>query len=439
MSQDSRLTKFQQIELADGRSVTVIGKLGEGGQGIVYRVRMDDTKEERALKWYFIEKIKEPQIFYDNLIENIRIGSPSLAFIWPEEVTKWENGTFGYIMRIFPDEYKSFSKYILAKVRFESYAALVNAALNIVVAFKELHNKGYNYQDLNDGNFSINPRNGDVLICDNDNVMGHGQSSGIKGKARYMAPEVVRGEKIPNKATDRFSLAVILFMLLIGDHPLEGARTNVPALTNKYDKRFFGTEPLFIFDEDDDSNMPVQGLHKNAISFWPCFPRFIQTAFNKSFNQESLHHSGGRPQEQEWLHLLVRLKSSIVKCPVCGSEMFLESSGVTRCPDCQRQVTPSGYFRFKKRFNIEICVPIFEGVYLYEYHMNENSEDYQTEAAQIVIKPGKFGLQNLSQHSWTIITADGRTSTKQPGEVAILGIGIRIDFGNGSVAEIITN
>ena len=29
---------------------------------------------------------------------------------------------------------------------------------------------GYSYQDLNDGNFFINPQSGDVLICDNDNV-----------------------------------------------------------------------------------------------------------------------------------------------------------------------------------------------------------------------------------------------------------------------------
>lgn len=37
-----------------------------------------------------------------------------------------------------------------------------------------LHRHGYSYQDLNDGNFFINPESGDVLICDNDNVMPQG-------------------------------------------------------------------------------------------------------------------------------------------------------------------------------------------------------------------------------------------------------------------------
>lgn len=169
-------------------------------------------------------------------------------------------------MKIFPPTFKSFSKYLPARVQFNSAVALVNAALNMVASFKSLHLKGYNYQDLNDGNFSIEPTGGKVLICDNDNVVGHKQSSGILGKARYMAPEVVRGDKQPDADTDRYSLAVILFLLLIGDHPLEGKKTNYPVFTNKCDVRIFGTEPLFIYDEQDSSNAPHPALHQNALT-----------------------------------------------------------------------------------------------------------------------------------------------------------------------------
>jgi len=439
MAQSTRLKKNQQVKLTDGRTVTVIGKLGEGGQGTVYEVTVDGTNEKRALKWYFIDKVLDPKAFFSNIQSNIDTGSPSPHFIWPEALSEWVNGTFGYIMRIFPREYKSFPKFLNAIVSFSSVEAMVNAALNIVSAFKDLHSKGYNYQDLNDGNFSINPLNGDVMICDNDNVMGYGQSSGVVGKARYIAPEVVRGEKTPDKHTDRFSLSVILFMLLLGSHPLEGSKTNVPVLTSKYDKRFFGTEPLFVFD-DDPANRPREGLHQNAIDLWPCLPSYIQDAFKQSFSQDSMLRLQGRLTDLEWLHLMVQLKSSLAKCPHCNEEVFVESKSSSVCIDCGGNISAIGYLKFnKKRSNVEICAPIYEGVVLYDYHMSETSNNYLEPAAKVLVKPGKFGLGNSSRYTWTVTSPKGETVTKSKGEVAPLSLGAKIEFSNDNVAEVISN
>ena len=178
MNEFPMLKKFQKVEFMDGTTATVVGKLGEGGQGVVYRVTLDDTGEEKALKWYFRNNFKDARQFHNHLCENVKVGAPSDSFIWPEKVTKWDDfESFGYVMNIIPREYESFSKFLVARVGFKSAKAMVNAGLNMVSAFKALHNKGYNYQDLNDGNFSINPANGKVLICDNDNVMGHGSRS----------------------------------------------------------------------------------------------------------------------------------------------------------------------------------------------------------------------------------------------------------------------
>ena len=438
MANFALLRKNQQIELTSGRTATVVGKLGEGGQGIVYRLIFDDTGEEKALKWYFRDNLSNARKFYNNLQENIKVGAPSAAFVWPEELTNWDdNESFGYTMKIFPQGYENFSKYLISKVNFQSAQAMVDAGLNMVSAFKALHNKGYNYQDLNDGNFSINPSSGEVLICDNDNVVGHGENSGVLGKARYMAPEVVRGDKQPDKITDRYSLAVILFMLFIGDHPLEGQKTNVPALTNKYDKRFFGTEPLFIYDKNDNSNAPVPGLHQNAITMWKYFPSFVKAAFQESFNQESLLNGRGRLLEQDWFNILMRLKSSIVKCPQCGEEIFLESDRETICGN--HKIKAVGYLNFAKRSNQAVTVPIFKNAVLYDYHVDGASEDFKNIAAVIKEKPGKFGLENKTNQRWQITAPDGKTAVKNPGETLVLGADFKIDFGNGNVAKVVVN
>lgn len=214
--------KGQRIPLANGSNAEIIGKLGEGGQGTVYRVKLGG--KEYALKWYHDGAIQNPKKFYQNLESNIAKGAPTKAFLWPLYITKPFEDSFGYIMDLRPGNYREFSEFLLAKVHFESLSAAVNAALNITNGFRELHRNGFSYQDLNDGNFFIDPSDGDVLICDNDNVAPYGESLGIAGKARYMAPEVVRNMTRPNVMTDRFSLAVVLFRLLFLDHPLEGKK-----------------------------------------------------------------------------------------------------------------------------------------------------------------------------------------------------------------------
>ena len=234
-----------KVSLSNGSSAKIVKMLGQGGQGTVYQVEVGG--QQMALKWYNTH----PGIpFYKNLEENIAKGAPSDAFLWPEYITKVEHGSFGYIMKLRPQGYYEFGHYLLARAQFKSFDAIVNAAMKICEGFKALHLAGLSYQDLNDGNFFIHPETGDVLICDNDNVFPEGDNSGILGKARYMAPEVVTSKTLPNKQTDRFSLSVVLFMLFYGNHPFEGARVLAcPCMTEKYEKQFYGSDAIFIYDE----------------------------------------------------------------------------------------------------------------------------------------------------------------------------------------------
>lgn len=118
-------------------------------------------------------------------------------------------------MDLRPQGYYDLTKFLIpGSVKFASWKVTVDACLEILTAFRFLHKKGYSYQDLNDGIFFINPSTGSVRIGDNDNVAPAGTNTGILGKPRFMAPEIVRNENMPNVDSDKYSLSLILFTML---------------------------------------------------------------------------------------------------------------------------------------------------------------------------------------------------------------------------------
>ena len=85
-----------------------------------------------------------------------------------------------------------------------------------------------------------------------------------------------------------------------------------------------------------------------------------------------------------------------------------------------------------------MTVPIFKDAVLYDYHVS-GSEDFETVAAVILEKPGKFGLQNKSSKSWLVTAPSGKSATKQPNETVVLGLGTKIDFDNNNFATVVAN
>ena len=413
------------IELTHGTAV-IKGKLGEGGQGNVYLAEYNGSRY--ALKWYHTNALRDPEKFYDNLINNIEQGAPSPVFIWPKDVTRTAGGEFGYIMDLIPLEYKCFSDFLLTKEKFPSVTSVINAALNITNGFRELHRKGFSYQDLNDGNFFIEPKTGSVVICDTDNVAPYGESLGIAGKARYMAPEVVRNIKAPDVMTDRFSLAVILFRLLFLDHPLEGKRTLCPCLTEEHEQKFYGKSPLFIYDKDDKSNRPVRGVHCNVIRLWDLYPKFIRDKFSYVFSQECLHLQKPRPSDNEWQIAFTKLRDCIVKCP-CGGDTFIDlDDDVSFCINCAGKIPKPPILKSKK-----YLVALFPGNKLYRCHIDQDSDDYSQSVGVIIRsrnRPDVWGIKNTSGSDWTVENRDGSETVVPDGKVQIIVTAKAINFGS---------
>ena len=380
------LKKGQTVHLTTGgMTCTVIEELGRGGQGTVYKV--DLAGKKMALKWYHIPPDDK---FYKNLQKNVDAGAPSDAFIWPEFLTVKENGSYGYVMKLRPSGYYEFGQYLLARHQMKSVSAILAAAMKICNGFKLLHRFGYSYQDLNDGNFFIRPEDGDVLICDNDNVFPQGEKSGIMGKARYMAPEIVAGG-IPDKFSDRFSLTVI-----------------------------YGSEALFIYDKDDHSNLPVRGVHTNVIRRWPAFPQLLRDTFADQLSQQKLKNPQSRLIEQEWEKIIAKVRDSLVFCPKCRQETFVDSSSNTaKCMEC------GASFDITRRLALaDRSIVLTPGTNV--FIDMDNIVDMKIQTAT----NGEMMLQNVSNNSWSVETPSGKIRVVNVNDFLPARPGLKISFGS---------
>ena len=206
-------------------TLQVENKLGEGGQGEVWRVTNGD--HAYALKWYHADRATPEQ--QDSIRYLVRQGSPQGAagkrFIWPLDLVKAAEGTqFGYLMPLIDTRRFAELEEVQARLKpSPGLPALCEISYQMANSYRALHLSGHCYRDISAGNLMFDPKTGEVLICDNDNVGVNRQSKfQIWGTMEYMAPEVVRGDAAPSTDTDLHSLAVLLFNLWGWHHPFHG-------------------------------------------------------------------------------------------------------------------------------------------------------------------------------------------------------------------------
>mgnify|MGYP002681963784 CR=1 FL=1 len=415
-----------------GLECEVEALLGGGGQGEVYRISLGG--KPFALKWYFSQQATHQQ--RKNLENLIRIGPPNDRFLWPESLVKAKGlPSFGYIMRLRPPTHKSLIDLMKRQVDV-SFRTLTTTGLELAESFFQLHAKGLCYRDISFGNAFFDPSTGHVLVCDNDNVGVDNKSDAlVEGTLGFMAPEIVTRRARPSRQTDLFSLAVLLFYLLMIHHPLEGKReSDIKCWDMPAKMKLYMTEPVFIFDPNDDSNRPVPGYHKNAIEFWPLYPQSIRNLFIRSFTEGIRDPEHGRVVETEWRSAMVLLRDSIVYCAGCGAENFydhgaLKAGGqLSACWHCKKPVDLPPRLRIAGS-----VIMLNHDTKLYPHH-TDSSRGYDFaapvgEVKQHPTKPQLWGLKNLSDEKWVITSADGTVKDVEPQQSLTIANGTRISFG----------
>lgn len=424
-----------QLTTNSGCPVLVENLLGAGGQGEVYRVSVSGTP--MALKWYFEHTATNQQ---RNGLETLaKKGAPGPSFVWPEEMVGDPAGrSFGYIMRLRGKGFRSVVDLVTRRME-PSSRALARAGFELANNFHLLHSKGLCYQDINFDNVFLDPDTGQVEIIDNDNVKVNDPNvpSNILGTMRFMAPEIVTQQGTPGTDSDLFSLSVLLFYMFCVSHPLEGKKEQSlrcldgPAMTKLY-----GEEPVFIFDPDDSSNRPVEGVHDNAQAFWDIYPQFLRELFIDAFTKGIKDPIHGRVRESVWKHEMLRLWESILYCPACGSENFYDAARIVsaghgggRCWSCE-SVVPVPY---RIRIDKSVVMLNHDGRLL-PHHINPGLQadlgaDPVAEVQRHKTDPHIWGLRNCTQQKWVATLLDGSTRDVPPGKCVTLANGTKVNFG----------
>ena len=424
------------LRTAPGEDVTLAGLIGSGGQGEVYRARHHGT--DKALKWYYPESATREQ---QEIVEDL-VGRrfPDDRFLWPQALVLGDAGQFGYLMRLRPPRFAGLSAHFRREVNV-GQRELLTACIHLVEAYRALHSQGIAYRDINQGNVFFDPHNGDVLVCDNDNAIVEGRAAGITGTVDFMAPELIRGDAgaIPRTQTDLHSLAVLLFEMLITQHPLQGALEYRIGCVNTAAKiQLYGTDPVFAFDPVDDRNRPVPGEQDNLQAGWDALPGSLRRLFTKALC-DGLHHPERRVRETQWRDTLSSARDMIACCHDCGRQNILdpEQAGQQRCWHCQHTLAaPLALEITAAGSPVRRSVLLAPDARIFTHHLMASVPRHDfTDAATVAAVTehprarGRYGLKNLTDEPWEAELPAREAAEVPPGRSIDLIDGIRLTIG----------
>jgi serine/threonine-protein kinase len=226
----SHPTRFGRYEL--------LRLLARGGMGEVFLARMQGTagwEKQLVIKRILPHLAEDPEFcrrFIDEARISVGLSHGNLVPVF--ELGEVEGSLFLAMEYVDGWDLRSLHRAALAgHTRMpDELVAFVGAELCKGLAY--VHHKrddegrplGLVHRDVSPSNVLIS-RDGEVKLVDFGIATAHGRATltatgELRGKLAYMSPEQARGERVDSR-TDIFSLGVVMFELLTGQRPFDGA------------------------------------------------------------------------------------------------------------------------------------------------------------------------------------------------------------------------
>jgi serine/threonine-protein kinase len=212
--------RFVPGTLLGGR-YRIIGLLGVGGMGEVYRATDLTLGQSVALKFLPAEAATNQQLlerFHGEVRVARQVSHPNVCRVY--DIGQVEGMPFISMEYVDGEDLAS----LLHRIGRLSADKAIQTARKICAGLAAAHDRGVIHRDLKPQNIMMNKR-GEVLIMDFGLSAIANQLSGSEvrnGTPAYMAPEQLRGSGVTTKS-DIYSLGLVLYELFTGRKPYEAS------------------------------------------------------------------------------------------------------------------------------------------------------------------------------------------------------------------------
>jgi len=210
----------------------ILGELGRGSMGVVYSAHDPFADKNVAIKLVHSEVLNDAEkgerlrkLFFNEVHAASVLNHPNILKVYDANI---EDDYYYLVMEYIPE-----AKTLQVYCRPDSLLPLRDVAsiiYNCAKALDYAHRQGIVHRDIKPSNI-IQTRNREIKIADfsvalinRDDYM-ETQLGGLMGSPNYMSPEQITEGKIGSN-TDIFSLGVVMFELLTGQHPFRSESIN---------------------------------------------------------------------------------------------------------------------------------------------------------------------------------------------------------------------
>gem|GEM_PF-4984997 len=203
----------------------ILGEIGEGGMGIVYKAKQEGLERVVALK-VLLPNLSRKESFVERFMREARNAA---ALDHPNIVTIYDvgqdAGSYYFSMKFVEGEDLSD---ILKKgpIPLEKAVSIIG---QVAQGIDHAHKKGIIHRDIKPANIIID-KSGDAIITDFGIARAAWETklttTGMTvGTVEYMSPEQFEGEKELDARSDIYSLGATFYMMVTGRSPFPGETT----------------------------------------------------------------------------------------------------------------------------------------------------------------------------------------------------------------------